>query len=237
MRTSNTQDTIVGIAVKPVVMALLATTMLNAQITPAEAREIAQRAYLYAYPLVLMEATRGEMPVNRFTHVPQFPRPDSRQVIRPNADTLYSTAWLDLSREPILIHVPDSGGRFYLLQFMDAWTETFADPGKRTTGTGEQWFAIVGPHWTGNLPEHVTRSDSPTNMVWLLGRTQTNGISDYDNVHAFQQGMRMMPLSECPGGVQTLGSARAFGTAAGGTPPERVKAMGLAPFSPRSPQR
>jgi len=87
---------------------------------------------------VLIEVTRGEMPVNRFTHVPQFPRPDSRQIIRPNADTLYSTAWLDLSREPVLVHVPDSGDRFYLLQFMDAWTETFADPGKRTTGTAEQ---------------------------------------------------------------------------------------------------
>ena len=60
------------------------------------------------HPLVLLEATRGAMPVNRFTHIPQFPRPDSRQVIRPNADTLYSSAWLDLSKEPILIHVPDS---------------------------------------------------------------------------------------------------------------------------------
>jgi hypothetical protein len=75
-----------------VVLSLLATTVLNAQITPDEVHDMAQRAYLYAYPLVLIEATRGEMPVNRFTHVPQFPRPDSRQVIRPNADTLYSTA-------------------------------------------------------------------------------------------------------------------------------------------------
>src|SRR5580698_11120402 len=93
-------------------------------ITPSDVRDIAQRAYFYAYPLVLLEATRGEMPVNRFTHVPQFPRPDSRQVIRPNADILYSTAWLDVSREPILIHVPDSASRFYLLQFMDALTAT-----------------------------------------------------------------------------------------------------------------
>ncbi|MGA2600091.1 MAG: DUF1254 domain-containing protein, partial [Bryobacteraceae bacterium] len=89
-------------------IALLAMTVLNAQITTDEVRDIAQRAYLYAYPLVLIEATRGEMPVNRFTHVPQFPRPDSRQIIRPNADTLYSTAWIDVSPEPILIHVPDS---------------------------------------------------------------------------------------------------------------------------------
>jgi hypothetical protein len=210
---------------KSVAFALVAAFMLHAQSAPSELRDIAERAYIYAYPLVLLEATRGAMPVNRFTHVPQFPRPDSRQVIRPNADTLYSMAWLDLSREPILIRVPDSGGRFYLLQFMDAWTETFADPGKRPTGTAEAWFAIVGPKWTGKLPEHVTRFDAATNIVWLLGRTQTNGAADYANVRAFQQGMRMMPLSAYPDGVQEVGSARAFGTVTGGTPPDRVKAM------------
>src|SRR5271170_1416120 len=211
MRDPDIQDIVVGITV----MVLLATVALNAQTAPAELRDIAQRAYLYAYPLVLIEATRGDMPVNRFTHVPQFPRPDSRQVIRPNADTLYSTAWLDLSQEPILIRVPDSGGRFYLLQFMDGWTETFADPGKRTTGTAEAWFAIAGPKWAGKLPEHVTRFDAATNIVWLLGRTQTNGASDYANVRAFQRGMRMMPLSAYPDGVQKVGSALAFGTVAG----------------------
>ncbi len=209
---------------------LLAAAILNAQSNPDYLRDIAERAYIYAYPLVLLEATRAAMPVNRFTHVPQFPRPDSRQVIRPNADTLYSTAWLDLSQEPILIHIPDSGGRFYLLQFMDAWTETFADPGKRMTGTAEAWFAIVGPHWSGQLPEHVTRFDAPTNIVWLLGRTQTNGPSDYDDVRAFQRGMRLVPLSAYPDGEQKLGSALAFGTAVGGTPPDRVKAMNPVDF-------
>ncbi len=208
-----------------ILIMLIAAAMLRGQSTPAELRDIAQRAYIFAYPLVMMEETRGTMPVNEFTHVPQFPRPDSRQVIRPNADTLYSSAWLDLSKEPVLIHVPDSGGRFYLLQFMDDWTETFADPGKRTTGTVEAWFAIVGPGWTGKLPEHVTRYDSPTNIVWLLGRTQTNGAADYANVRTFQQGMRLMPLSAYPDGEQRLGSALAFGTASGGTPPDKVKAM------------
>jgi hypothetical protein len=203
---------------------VLATGALQAQ-SPAPLREVAERAYVYAYPLVLIEATRGSTPVNRFAHVPQFPRPDTRRIVRPNADTLYSTAWLDLSREPILIYVPDSAGRFYLLQFMDAWTETFANPGKRTTGTAESWFAIVGPHWTGKLPEHVTRYDSSTNIVWLLGRTQTNGPRDYDEVHAFQRGMRMMPLSAYPNGEQKLNSALAFGAAAGATPPDQVKAM------------
>jgi len=146
------------------VTTLLAAATLHGQNTPAELRDITERAYVYAYPLVLLETTRGAQSVNQFTHVPQFPRPDIRQIVRPNADTLYSTAWLDLANEPILIHVPDSGGRFYLLQFMDAWTETFADPGKRTTGTGEVWFAVVGPNWKGTLPEHVTRLDAPTNI-------------------------------------------------------------------------
>jgi hypothetical protein len=171
----------------PILISLLAAATLPAPSAPADLRGIAERAYIYAYPLVLLETTRGAQSVNQFTHVPQFPRPDIRQIVRPNADTLYSTAWLDLAREPILIHVPDSGNRFYLLQFMDAWTETFADPGKRTTGTAEAWLAVVGPNWKGTLPEHVTRLDAPTNIVWLLGRTQTNGSADYDNVHAFQR--------------------------------------------------
>jgi hypothetical protein len=120
-------------------------------------REIAERAYVFAYPLVLIETTRAGQPTNIFTHVPRFPRPDTRKVVRPNADTLYTMAWIGLSKEPILIHVPDSGGRFYLLQFMDAWSETFANPGKRTTGTGEMWLAFTGPGWTGKLPDEVTR--------------------------------------------------------------------------------
>jgi hypothetical protein len=103
---------------KPVVIALLSAAMLHAQSAATEFREIAERAYIYAYPLVLLGATRGAQTVNQFTHVPQFPRPDIQQIVRPNADTLYSTAWLDLAKEPILIHVPDSDGRFYFLQFM-----------------------------------------------------------------------------------------------------------------------
>ena len=188
-------------------------------------REIAERAYVFAYPLVLIETTRAGQPTNIFTHVPQFPRPDTRKVVRPNADTLYTMAWIDLSKEPILIHIPDSSGRFYLLQFMDAWSETFANPGKRTTGTSERWFAFTGPDWTGKLPENVTRYDAPTNIVWLLGRTQTNGVSDYDNVHAFQRGMGIMPLSSYHNGEQKLASALAFGKSGDVTPPERVKAM------------
>jgi hypothetical protein len=200
---------------------------MNAQSPrPADVQQIAERAYVYAYPLVLLQATTSIMPPNHLLHVSAFPDASFRLIVRPNADTLYTNAWIDVSKEPMLLHVPDSAGRFYLLQFMDAWTETFADPGKRTTGTAEAWFAIVGPGWQGHLPAGVRRLDAPTNQVWLLGRTQTNGPSDYDNVHAFQHGMRLVPLSQYPGEDEKPGPVSgARQPPAGPTPPERVKAM------------
>ena len=176
-------------------------------LSPAEARKVAAEAYTFAYPLVLAEVTRrantenaSPRLVNHFLHALAFPDEHFRQVIRPNADTLYSSSWLDLSQEPMLLHVPDTKGRYYLMQFMDAWTETIASPGKRTTGTGEGWFAIVGPGWKGRLPEEVRRIDCPTNTAWLIGRTQTNGPADYDFVHAIQDGYKLTPLSEYPAG-------------------------------------
>jgi len=175
-----------------------------------EIRSIAERAYTFAYPIVLMEYTRrsagegdslgGVAQPNRFTHAEAFPDASFRTVVRPNADTLYSSAWLDLSKEPDILHVPDTHGRYYLMQFMDAWTETFSIPGKRTTGTAEGWFAIAGPGWKGKLPDRARRIDAPTNMVWLIGRTQTNGPSDYETVHAIQRGYVLMPLSLYPDG-------------------------------------
>jgi hypothetical protein len=199
---------------------------LNAQDpTPVEVQSIAEKAYVYAYPLVMLETTRAFMPTNHLLHVAAFPDASFHTIVRPNADTLYSTAWIDVSKEPMLLHVPDSAGRYYLLQFMDAWTETFADPGKRTTGTAEAWYALVGPGWSGKLPDHVVRIDAPTNLVWLLGRTQTNGVVDYDNVHAFQHGMRLVPLSQYPGQDQKPTPPVTRPAVTGPTAPEQIKAM------------
>jgi hypothetical protein len=196
-----------------------------------DVQQIAERAYIYAYPLVLLQATMSIMPPNHLVHVSAFPDASFRLIVRPNADTLYTNAWIDVLKEPMLLHVPDSGGRFYLLQFMDAWTETFADPGKRVTGTSEAWFAIVGPGWHGQLPSNVTRIDAPTNQVWLLGRTQTNGASDYDNVHAFQRGMRLVPLSQFPGQESKAGpTTGTHQPPPGPTPPERLRAMDAEQF-------
>jgi hypothetical protein len=113
--------------------------------------------------MVLMEYTRRNAVgpdgarANMLLNVAAFPAAGVGNVIRPNADTLYSSAWIDLSKEPVMLHVPDTHGRYYLMQFMDAWTETFSVPGKRTTGTDEGWFAIVGPGWSGRLPAGARR--------------------------------------------------------------------------------
>jgi hypothetical protein len=170
--------------------------------------DIATSAYIYAYPLIFMEMTRrigtnvadtrqfARAPMNRFANVPAFPDATFTDVTRANVDTLYSLMWFDVSQEPLLISVPDSGGRFYLLQMRDMWTDVFDSPGKRTTGTSAQVLAIAGPGWQGQLPAEATLIHSPTGVGWIIGRTQTNGNADYDAVRKFQAGLVAIPFSQ-----------------------------------------
>jgi hypothetical protein len=190
-------------------MSLTATHGLAAEpISEQDAYEIGVEAYVYLYPLVLMDATRrqavnveagkviGRGPMNAFTNVPIFPPADFRDVVRPNFDTLYSIAWLDLTKEPVVVSAPDTQGRFYLLPMLDMWTDVFASPGKRTTGTGAVQFAVAPLGWRGALPEGAERIDAPTSYVWIIGRTQTNGAQDYEAVHKVQAGFTVTPLSQ-----------------------------------------
>jgi hypothetical protein len=223
---------------------LAAHALDAAKISPAETREIAANAYTFFYPLVLMELTRraelerrahaGLAGVNQFVHAQTFPDDHSRLVIRPNADTLYSIAWLDLAQQPMLLHVPDTHDRYYVMQLLDAWTETFDMPGKRMRGTKEQWFAIVGPAWQGVLPAHVHRIVAPTNTAWLLGRTQVNGVADYDAVHAIQSGYLLMKLSQYPNGAQLTPPAEVPGQTQNigrsEPPPVQLQRMAAAEF-------
>ena len=195
-----------------------------------EIRKIAESAYLFAYPLVLMEYTRHHAPANVFNHAREFPAASFRGVVRPNADTLYSTAWLDLSKEPVVLHVPDTGGRYYVMQMLDAWTETFAVPGKRTTGNREGRFAIVGPGWRGELPSGGKRLDAPTNLVWLLGRTQTNTAADYENVRRIQGGYTLTPLSRYPEASPATVSNAPLAGAGGDPPPVRIARLSTVDF-------
>jgi hypothetical protein len=176
-------------------------------ITKEEARELGIEAVVYGYPLVIAHVTQrvqtnvvaprhnGHAPVNQFSNFLKYPTATYRDVVRINVDTLYSFAWLDLSKEPIILSVPDTHGRYYLMPILDAWTNVIASPGKRTTGTKPGNFAIVGPNWSGTLPDRVTELKSPTNTAMIAGRTQANGPADYAVVNAIQKQYKLTPLS------------------------------------------
>jgi hypothetical protein len=183
-----------------------ATTDAASEARQAEALKSGVEAVVYGLPLVIMDLTKDKLtnvaapeisasPINQFAHMRQFPDASFKDVVRANVDTLYSSAFLDLAAEPIVLSVPDTHGRYYLMPMLDAWTNVFASPGKRTTGTKAGHFAVTGPGWTGTLPKGVTQIKAPTNMVWIIGRTQTNGPADYPAVHKIQDGYRLTPLS------------------------------------------
>jgi hypothetical protein len=163
-----------------------------------EAEAIATLGYIYGYPLVLMDATRATTesmtPPNQFDHEPALPDDTFKDVVKPNVDTLCSTAWVDVEREPIVLSVPDLGRRYYTMQLMDAWTNVIRAPGTRTTGDGKAAFAIMGPGWRGEVPSSVDRIKSPTSMVWIVGRTYTAGTRDYEAVHALQRQYQLVSL-------------------------------------------
>jgi len=177
-------------------------------ITEDEAHSIGVDAYLYFYPLVSMDVTRKQLtnmepgpgsfggPMNRFANIEAFPAADVRVVVRPNFDTLYSSAWLDLTKEPMVVSAPNTAGRYYLLPMLDMWTDVFASPGWRTTGTEAGNFLVTPPGWSGAVPPDFTRIDAPTPYVWIIGRTKTDGPPDYDAVHKIQNGYKITPLSQ-----------------------------------------
>lgn len=177
-------------------------------VSQQDANDIAVEAYIYFYPIISMDVTRrlftnippgvkdGFGPMNLFTHLRKFPEADFRDVVRPNFDTLYSIAWLDLTKEPVIVSVPDTDGRYYLLPMLDMWTDVFAVPGKRTSGTGAVDYAVVPKGWKGELPQSLEIIESPTIYAWIIGRTQTNGVNDYDAVNKVQDGFKVTLLSE-----------------------------------------
>ncbi|GLC93787.1 hypothetical protein Tamer19_31950 [Cupriavidus sp. TA19] len=228
-----------GCASAPDSSAIQAAAAIEQPPSDQTMKALSAEVFTYAYPLVLMDVTRELMtlrtPVNTFTHKRTFPDASFTDVVSPNADTLSSSAWLDLSREPVILSVPDTQGRFYLMPLMDAWTNVFASPGKRTTGTRRGIFAITGPDWRGTLPKGVQEIRSPTSMVWLIGRTQANGKQDYPAVHRLQDQYRLTPLSAWGGGrrVPERPAPRAAAVDTQSSPVEQVAAMDAQAFFTR----
>jgi hypothetical protein len=167
---------------------------------------LATDAYIYGYPLVTMEMTRRVItnvakpegthaPMGQLIKLREYPNASFRDVTAPNADTLYTTAFFDVGKEPWVLSIPDMKGRYFLMPMLDGWTNVFQVPGKRTTGTGAQTYAITGPGWTGTLPDGAREYKSPTNIVWLLGRIYCTGTpEDYKAVHELQDQFKLVPL-------------------------------------------
>ena len=186
---------------------LVAPAVPSGPVTAKEALETGVEAYIYGYSLVTMEMTRRVMtnvekpegtraPMGNLIRARSYPDAKYRDVTAPNADTLYTTAWMDVGKEPWVLTLPDAQGRYYLMPMLDGWTDVFRVPGKRTTGTGPQKYAITGPGWKGTLPAGVAEYKSPTAIVWLLGRIYCAGTAeDYAAVHKMQDEVSIVPLS------------------------------------------
>jgi hypothetical protein len=196
-------------------VAIVALTALSStgpalaqNLSDQEAQEIVTDAYVYAYPLLLMDVFMRQgtnyaeptgivtqAPYNQFSHARAFPPADFKFVVRPNVDTLYSSANLDLGPEPVVLSIPATD-RYFMLPLLSLWTDVFAVPGSRTTGRNTaREFLLVGPGWQGQVPAGLEIIRSPTRFVGIGGRTQTNGVADYENVHKIQAGMKLTPLS------------------------------------------
>ncbi len=190
------------IAVQPV------TAQQAPKVSEQEAQAIGIEAYIYGYPLVTTEMTRRVVtnvpepaatqgtPMGQFTNFREYPTAAFKSVTAPNADTLYSSAFLDVAKEPCVLSLPDEGNRYYLMPMLSGWTNVLQVPGRRTTGDKAQTYAIIGPNWNGKLPEGVTKYESPTALVWIIGRTYCTGTpGDYAAVHKIQDQYKVVPLS------------------------------------------
>ena len=187
---------------------VLATLVLVAVITAMllvmkDKIMLGAEAYLYGYPLVMMETTRIQSakyigPENQLRMVRQFPNAQFKDVVRPNVDTLYTTAFISMKEGPWVFEMPANDKRYELMPFMDAWTNVFASPGTRTSGNQGATYLLAGPEWNGQVPKGMTLLKSPTDMVWLIGRTQTNGTADFATVHELQNRLRLTKWLQPP---------------------------------------
>jgi len=185
-----------------------ATTSSAAALSKDSVLAVAKAAFVYGVPLFLMDVTKKKLtntvkmipgaaaPINQLIISDAVPNAKFTSVVRPNADTYYNTGFLDLTGDALVLTVPNTHDRYYLLPMLDAYSNIFASPGKRTTGTKADTFLITGPKWTGTVPPEMKELKSPTNLVWLLGRIQVNSQADGDKVVVpIEKQIKLTPLS------------------------------------------
>lgn len=187
--------------------AILASAALGGAAPAPAAPSVEQRAYqagldayVYGQPPIIHALTQATFPVNQLVGLAVLQDASSKLIVLPNVDTTYTVGKLDLRAEPIVIRVPALAGRYYVLQFMDAYTNVIGYIGTRTTGTAAGDYAIVGPGWKGTLPPGVHRIDSPTADVLMLGRTLVRGPEDLPDVRAILGTFASAPLSTIAAG-------------------------------------
>jgi len=167
-----------------------------------DAFAIAQDAYIWGLPIVCIRwyfewAHQNNIPLNRFTGNPNLSVP-SDKAVGPCMNLLYGFAWLDLTQEPLVLHVPETSDRYYSVQLIDEYSNDFAYVGRRTTGTKEGKYLIVGPSWTGSVPQGLTKIESLTNRVFVLTRTLVKGDDDLSAAQEIQRQYALAPLSQYP---------------------------------------
>lgn len=169
--------------------------------------ELVREAYMYGYPLVTMDMVRRQetnvavadeahAPMGQIIKMRNYPAVDNRAAAAPNAETLYTMVWYDLSQNPWVFSIPDMGNRFYIMPMLSGFNEVFYVAGSRATGQKAQTYVITGPRWNGSLPDSITHVKSPTALVWILGRVYCTGTEeDYAAVHTLQDQFQSVPLN------------------------------------------
>ena len=157
-------------------------------------------AYVYGFAPVSVRQTVTRYPENQLVSIGVLTDPDVQGVVLPNHDTTYTVGRLRLGQGPLVIDVPDTRGRYYVLQLLDAYSNTIGYVGRRTTGTRAGSFAIVPRRWSGALPPGVRRVESPTGLVWVLGRTLVRGGADLPAATGVMRGYTVTPLERRRGG-------------------------------------
>jgi hypothetical protein len=220
------------------VLGLPAALLAAALYAKAEHIVLGAEGFMFGYPLVIMELTRagseaGIGPPNQLKRVRAFPDAKFKEVVRPNVDTLYTSAFIDMADGPFVFEMPAQGQRYELMPLMDGWTNVFAAPGTRTLGASGGRFLLAGPGWAGAVPEGLSLLRAPTRMVWLIGRTQADGSADHVVVHRLQDGLRLRTLADWQAGIEP--PAPAWQAAALRPPPpvQQIGGMGSEEFFTR----